>query len=119
MVAGYREIAKQTGLAPTSKTSDAEILAMHQKVATAFHIAAEQKGERLSAGIKNAIVLTFLQIREAAGDKFADEHLAYELQKYSREGLREDYKKEINLISILGLESDEPPGAQKSTTDWA
>ena len=106
IVAGYREIARQRDLAPTSITSDDEIMAMYEKVGTAFHQAAEIRGERLSAGIKNGIVLYFLQIKESHGERFTDEHLLYEIQKYRREGLRDDYKREIDLLAILGLETD-------------
>lgn len=105
IIAGYREIARQAECAPSSKTSDDEIIEIYQIVATAFHEVAEIRGERLSAGIKNAIVLKFLQLKEldVSVDFFA-EHLKYELDRYRASGLRDDYKREINLIKVLGLE---------------
>jgi hypothetical protein len=105
IIAGYREIARQAECAPSSKTSDDEIVEIYQIVATAFHEVAEIRGERLSAGIKNAIVLKFLQLKESdvSVDFFA-EHLKYELNRYRTSGLRDDYKREINLFKVLGLE---------------
>lgn len=105
IIAGYREIARQAECAPSSKTSDDEIIEIYQIVATAFHEVAEIRGERLSAGVKNTIVLKFLQLKESgvSVDFFA-EHLKYELDRYRASGLRDDYKREINLIKVLGLE---------------
>lgn len=98
IVGGYRELAAQNGCAPTSKTSDQQIVEMYKKVGTAFRQVAIQRGELIPAGVLNHIVLKFLQIRETYGDNMVDEHLKYELEKYLNEGLRPDYQREIKLF---------------------
>jgi len=69
-----------------------------QKVGPAFHQVANQRGERIPAGVMNFIVWKFLQVDEMLGDATFDEHLAYELEKYAREGLRHDYKRDLYLF---------------------
>ena len=96
--AGYRRLAANKGCAPTSKTSDQKIMEIYQKVGTAFRQAANQRGERIPAGVMNFIVWKFLQADETLGDAMVDEHLAYELEKYAREGLRHDYKRDLYLF---------------------
>lgn len=103
IAASYRELARQLNLAPTSRTSDEEIIETYRRVGTAFQQAAEKRGERLSADILGGIVFAFLQIKESHGDEFEKEHLDYEIQLYGREGLRDDYKNGgINLLGVLG-----------------
>jgi hypothetical protein len=46
----------------------------------------------------NFIVWKFLQIYETLGDAMVDEHLAYEVEKYHKEGLRHDYKQDLYLF---------------------
>jgi hypothetical protein len=53
---------------------------------------------RGSAGVMNFMVWKFLQLDERFGDAMVDEHLAYELEKYAREGLRDDYKRDLYLF---------------------
>lgn len=98
IVAGYRRLADQTGCAPTSKTSDSQIIEMYKKVGTAFREASAQRGERLPAGTLNYIVWKFFQVSEMLGNEMVDEHLAYEIQKYHQEGLRPDYKNDLKLF---------------------
>jgi hypothetical protein len=98
IVSGYRRLAASEGCAPSGKTSDTKILEIYQKVGTAFREVAEQRGERLPAGAMNFIVLKFLQVYEDLGDAMVDPHLEYELQKYAREGLRDDYKRDLQLF---------------------
>jgi hypothetical protein len=74
------------------------IMEIYQKVGTAFRQAANQRGERIPAGVMNFIVWKFLQVDETLGDAMVDEHLAYELEKYAREGLRDDYKRDLYLF---------------------
>lgn len=105
-VSGYREIARQAGSAPTSKTSDDEIMNLYQKVLTAFRTVSEERNERIPAGIKNTIAFHFLQVKEMAPAEFFEEHLKYEIEWYRQNGLRESYRKEINLFKILGLPAD-------------
>jgi hypothetical protein len=95
---GYRRLAASQGCAPTFKTSDQKIIETYRKVATAFRHAADQRGERIPAGVMNFIVWKFLQVYETLGDAMVDEHLAYEVEKYHREGLRHDYKQDLYLF---------------------
>jgi len=98
IVGGYRRLARSQRCAPTAKTSDEKIMEIYQKVGTAFRQAANQRGERIPAGVMNFIVWKFLQVDETLGDAMVDEHLAYELEKYAREGLRDDYKRDLYLF---------------------
>ena len=97
IVTGYRRIANERGCAPTSKTTDAEILDTYKLVGTAFRVVSEQRGERLRALNLNQIVLSFLQLREQMPEMM-EAHLEHELQKYKREGLRSDYLQEVSLL---------------------
>lgn len=98
IVTGYRRLAGQHGCAPTSKTSDPQIIEMYKKVGTAFRDVADRRGERLSAGTLNSIVWKFFQVSEMLGNEFVDKHLAYEVQKYLQEGLRPEYIQDIDLF---------------------
>ena len=98
IVAGYRSIAAQHGCAPTAKTTDQKIIEIYSKVGTAFHQAEQQRGEHIPAVYLNTIVLKFFQVYEMLGDERLEQHLRYEVQKYSAEGLREDYKRELRLF---------------------
>ncbi|MEX3901077.1 hypothetical protein [Paraburkholderia sp. BR10954] len=103
IVASFREYGRQYGLAPTSKTSDQEILDIYQRVLTAFHQVATERGERLNAGIKNHIALYFFQPHESHPPEFFEQHLEYELDKYRKTGLRESYRKEIYPLELVGI----------------
>lgn len=98
IVKGYRRIAAQHGCAPTAKTTDQKIMEIYSKVSTAFHQAAEQRGERIPALFDNHIVIMFLQAYEMFGEQRLQEHLQYEVNKYLAEGLRPDYKRELRLF---------------------
>lgn len=98
LVAGYRRIAAEQECAPTVKTSDQQIIDMYQKVGAAFREIAKQRGERLPAGTLNYIVWKFLQVSEMLGDEMAVQHLEYEMQKYLQEGLRPDYRQDLELF---------------------
>jgi hypothetical protein len=98
VVYGYRKIAAERGCAPTSKTSDAEILDIYKRVLTAFRAAAEKRGERIPAGNLNFMAWKFFLVKEKFGEEFMQEHLNYEVDKYVSEGLRSDYQQELNLI---------------------
>jgi FixJ family two-component response regulator len=100
IVSGYRRIGAQLGCAPTAKTADEKIIEIYTKVGTAFHEAAEQRGEHIPALYLNNIVLGFLKLYEMAGDQFVQQHLQYEVDKYLAEGLRQDYKQELSLIDL-------------------
>lgn len=98
IVGGYRMIAEQQGCAPTSQTSDREIVKIYKKVGTAFRQASEQRGEHLPAGVMNFIVWKFLQVKEQFGNDMLDAHLKYEVDKYRASGLRPDYRHDLRLF---------------------
>jgi hypothetical protein len=98
IINGYRRIADENNVAPTSKTSDQKIIEIYQKVGSAFKKASEQRNEHIHAGYINTIVLKFFQVYEMVGDTYLDEHLKYEVDKYLQHGLREDYKKDLKLL---------------------
>jgi hypothetical protein len=105
LISGYRRIAAGRGCAPGSSISDEEIVAVYQKVGTAFQNAARARGEILPATVQNGIVLVFLQKYQILGQAdsvFFNAHISYEATKFQREGLREDYREELSLF-------DEPP----------
>lgn len=98
IVNGYRRIAAANNIAPTSKTSDQKIIEIYQKVGTAFREASNKRNEHISAGNLNTIVLKFFQVYEMMGDTMLLEHLKYEVDKYIHEGLRQDYKQDLDLF---------------------
>lgn len=98
IVTGYRALASQHGCAPTSATSDQEIIRVYRMVASAFHEASQKRGEHIPAGTINYIVWKFLLVKEMMGSVMLESHLEYEVQKYLHEGLRPDYRKEITLF---------------------
>jgi hypothetical protein len=100
IVSGYRRIGAQLGCPPTVKTTDEKIVEIYTKVGTAFHEAAKQRGEHIPALYLNNIVLGFLKLYEMVGDQHVQQHLQYEVEKYLAEGLRPDYKQELNLIDF-------------------
>jgi hypothetical protein len=105
IVKGYRKIAAQHGCAPTAKTTDAEIMVIYKTVTTLFHRAAQQRGERIPALFDNRIVLKFLHVHEMMPNHF-EKHLEYEVEKYLAEGLRPDYKLELQLFDPHGNDPD-------------
>jgi hypothetical protein len=98
IVSGYRSLADQQSCAPTEKTSDQQIIEIYRKVCTAFREVSDQRGEHLTAGTLNHIVWKFLNVSEMLGAEMVDEHLAYEIQKYRQEGLRPDYRQDLQLF---------------------
>lgn len=98
VIGGYRYLAQKNKIAPTDKTSDDKILAIYQQVGTAFREASKIRGELLPAGHLNTIVLKFIQVYEMGGDEMVEMHLKYEIEKYLKEGLREEYRKNLELF---------------------
>lgn len=94
----YRNYTANSMLPLTSKITDKEILEVYQQVGTAFSEVAKQRNETIKSGVINSIVLKFLTLKERAGEVMYNEHLKYELNKYLNEGLRADYKDEINFL---------------------
>jgi len=97
VIQSYRRIGRGAGTAPTSQTSDAEILEIYSLVLTAFKEASDQRGEHIPAVNLNTIAWKFMITKEMVGREFLEEHLRYEVQKYLSEGLREDYKAELSF----------------------
>src|SRR5690606_23057915 len=56
IVEAYRKLADENKCAPTSETSDQEIMGIYEQVVTAFRKASDQRGEHLTAGTLNSIV---------------------------------------------------------------
>jgi hypothetical protein len=98
IVGGYRSLASRNKCPPTEAVADAEIIATYSEVGTAFREASHKRGEHLPAGTMNFIVWKFLVMRETMGKEMMDSHLEYEIEKYLREGLREDYRQDLNLF---------------------
>ncbi|HTA95449.1 MAG TPA: hypothetical protein VK769_04925 [Verrucomicrobiae bacterium] len=105
IVKDYRKIAAQYRCAPTAKTTDQKIMEIYVLVTTAFHQAAEQRGERIPALFDNYIVLKFLELHEMMPGHL-EQHLQYEVKKYLVEGLRSDYKQELSLFDSNGNDPD-------------
>jgi hypothetical protein len=97
IVDGYRRIARQQALAPTEKTTDAEILKLFERVGSAFKSVAYRRREYLKAPRVNYIVWKFLQVHEALNNDAFDAYLQQELRKYNDEGLPADYRNELKL----------------------
>lgn len=98
IVSRYRGLAAANGAAPTAKTSDQKILEIYQQVASAFGEAARECNQHIPAGSINTIVWHFFQVYEQSGERWYYDHLKYEVDKYINEGLRESYKRELNLF---------------------
>ncbi len=97
-VQAFRNLGKANGVPPTKKMTDEEIIKISQETMTAFKQTAEQRNEQIQAGYLFAIAMKFFSVYEQLGEKFYQEHLEYELNKYLNEGLREDYQQDIRLI---------------------
>lgn len=79
--------------------SDALILDIYRKVGCAFRKAAKQRGEFIESPVINGIVLKFLEVYRTTRSEFFEAHLEYEIQKFAREGLRQDYaQKRLELF---------------------
>ena len=63
-----------------------------QKVIFEFQEAAKLRNEELPQYVLENILLKFMKVYEIQGKDFCKSHLSYEIDKYIREGLREDYK---------------------------
>ncbi len=98
IVNGYRRVARENNIAPSSKISDKKIIEIYQKVGSTFREISKQRNEHISSEQINNIVLKFFQVYEMMGDTMFNEHLKYELDKYSEEGLRGDYQQELKLF---------------------
>ena len=92
IVNGFRRLATANQTAPTSKTSDQEIIDIYQQVGSAFHEASKERNENLPAEIISTIAFKFFLVYEMFGEVGYRQHLKYEVDNYINEGLRDDYK---------------------------
>jgi hypothetical protein len=97
IVDGYRRAARRQGLAPTAKTTDAEILQLFERVGSAFKSVADKRGESLRAPRINYIVWKFLQAHEELGSDAFDAYLQQETSRYRTDGLPAAYRHELRL----------------------
>lgn len=67
-------------------------------ICSSFRKVSIEREERIAANSLNTIALKFFNVYEEFGDDFMKEHLEYELNKYSKEGLRPEYQKGISLL---------------------
>lgn len=75
-----------------SFTKEEEAAMLLQKVIFEFQEAAKLRNEELPQYVLENILLKFMKVYEIQGKDFCKSHLSYEIDKYIREGLREDYK---------------------------
>lgn len=96
----FRSISEESGgvLAPTNKTSDSEILKVYRIVLTSFREVAQKRREHIPVLNINYIAFTLLHVYENMGEEFFLDHLNYQLDYYSKNGLRDDYKRELSLL---------------------
>lgn len=110
IVKGYRRIAAIHGCAPTAKTTDAKIVEIYSTVLSAFGEAAKRRGEEIPALYLNHIVAKFYQVYEmfdvSPFPQRFQEHLQYEVNKYLAEGLRPDYRQELQLFDPSSNDPD-------------
>lgn len=103
IINAYRKISSNSRgkLAPTDKTTDNDILKIHKLIHIKFQEIADIRNEDLSNLNKNTIALKFLQIYENQGQFIFDISLDDELENYQNNGLRDDYKKELDLLNYI------------------
>jgi len=97
IVDGYRRVARRQAVAPTEKTTDAEILRLFERVGSAFKSVAYQRGEYLRGPRINYIVWKFLQAYEELTNDAFDAYLQQELSRYRHDGLPAVYRNELKF----------------------
>ena len=98
VVRRFREIGKYNNIPPTEKCTDKMIIVIYTLICTSFRKASLERNEHIPANSLNVIALKFMKLYEDLGEEFMNEHLEYELKKYSLEGLREEYKVGASLF---------------------
>jgi aromatic ring hydroxylase len=88
----FRDIAKSNNIEQINSISDEKIMNITQEVMNAFKSAAEEKAEKIPGGYLLTIAMKFVIVYATTGEKFYNEHLTYEIDKYINDGLRDDYK---------------------------
>jgi hypothetical protein len=98
VVKRFRSIGELNNAAPTDKMTDDKIIEIYTLICTKFRKASVEREERILADNLNIIALKFFNVYENFGDVYMKEHLEYEVNKYKKEGLRPEYKREIALF---------------------
>lgn len=98
VVKRFRSIGELNNVAPTDKMTDDKIIEIYTLICTKFRKASVEKEERILADNLNIIALKFFNVYENFGEVYMKEHLEYEVNKYKKEGLRPEYKREIALF---------------------
>lgn len=98
LVKRLRGIGEYNNTAPTANISDEKIIEIYTLICTSFRKASLEKQERIPADNLNTIAMKFFKVYEEFGESFMQEHLEYELKKYTTEGLRPEYQRGISLF---------------------
>ncbi len=98
IVKRLRSIGEHNNTAPTENISDEKIIEIYTLICTSFRKASSESNERIPADNLNTIAMKFFKVYEGFGEDFMQEHLQYELKKYTTEGLRPEYQRGISLF---------------------
>ena len=98
LVKRLRELGEYNNTAPTENISDEKIIEIYTLICSSFRKASSEKQERIPANNLNTIAMKFFKVYEEFGENFMQEHLEYELKKYTTEGLRPEYQRGISLF---------------------
>ncbi len=77
----------------SKEPTDKEMEEMYLKIAPQFVRVAAERNEQISTKALANITSKFLFMKPSVTNEYFEEHLAYELEKYRKEGLRPDYMK--------------------------
>lgn len=97
VVRTFRAYAEARGIAPTRKMTDEEIINVFTRVTSRFVEVAYQRGEKIPGAYLRTLALYFFQAYEQNMGSVFEEHLQFELRRYREQGLRDDYKKDLNI----------------------
>jgi hypothetical protein len=100
IINGFRSAAVKRNIVLTSKTSDEKIIELYHRVGLAFIAASKKRKMYLPGRQINSIVLELLQVFEKNGEVIFNEYLSNEVAKYINEGLRQEYRKELDFLKI-------------------
>ena len=98
IVKRLRSIGEHNNTSPTENISDEKIIEINTLICSSFRKASSEKQERIPADNLNTIAMKFFKVYEGFGEDFMQEHLQYELKKYTTEGLRPEYQRGISLF---------------------
>jgi hypothetical protein len=98
LIKRLRNIGEYNNTAPTEKTSDDKIIEIYELICYSFRKASKERNEHIAPDKLNTIAMKFFNVYEEFGEDFMKMHLAYELNKYTNEGLRQEYQKGISLF---------------------